>query len=231
MNAGETLGRWHAFLEKVHARVHAILEEAARDCATLFEAERHDPRAMSNAWTSQERRAQDLVTKIRDTWSGSVEDALSFDVALRAAEQERGDAMVDGLGLAIEACKRRIWADAARVLWQRATHEGPTSDAWRMVEHFAVPALCDEGTWQEWLALRAAERGRRGHDGDRFENLRAHEQAQIAHERAWLELRARMLPQHAPALAKDLHGRMAQFYIMLDRERAWIDAGRPRAIV
>lgn len=100
----------------------------------------------------------------------------------------------------------------------------------RMIEHFCVPILCDEATWQLWLARREAERGRRGHRGDDLANLRAHEQAEVAHARAWLEARARMLPDHAPALAADLRGRLAMFYQMLDRERAWIEAGRVRIV-
>jgi hypothetical protein len=100
----------------------------------------------------------------------------------------------------------------------------------RMIEHFCVPTLCDEACWQLWLARRAAEQGRRGHHGDDLPNLKAHEQAYVAYERAWLEARARMLPQHAPDLDKDLRGRVAQFYQMLDRERAWIEAGRPRIV-
>lgn len=263
MNA--TLQRWHAFLEKVHTRVHEILAEANAGCIALFESEQHDPRAMSNAWGAMQRRAEELVTKIDDTWNASVDDELGDDQALRTAERERGEAVAEQLTIAIEAAKRRLWADAARTLWQRAVAEAPTSlrctqcaapmpvpnatramnvpcthcgamvtyepgTKLRMIEHFAVPALCDEGTWQEWLALRAAVRGRRGHDGDRIANLRRHEHAQIAHERAWLELRAQLLPEHAPALATDLRGRLAAFYQSLDRERAWIEAGRPRAL-
>jgi hypothetical protein len=99
-----------------------------------------------------------------------------------------------------------------------------------MIEHFAVPILCDEAVWQLWLARREAERGRRGHHGDDLPNLRAHEAAEVAYQRAWLEARARMLPEYAPQLDADLRGRMAQFYLMLDRERAWIEAGRPRSV-
>lgn len=100
----------------------------------------------------------------------------------------------------------------------------------RMIEHFAVPILCDEAAWTCWLARREAERNRRGPRGDDFANLRGHEQAEIAYHRAWLEARARMLPEHAAQLEADLRGKMAAFYQMLDRERAWIEAGRPRSV-
>lgn len=101
----------------------------------------------------------------------------------------------------------------------------------RMIEHFCVPALCQEACWQQWVALQQAQKNRRGHHGDDLPNLRAHEQAYVAYERGMLEARARMLPEHAPALEQDLRGRLAQFYQMLDREKAWIEAGRPRMVV
>ena len=100
----------------------------------------------------------------------------------------------------------------------------------RMIEHFSVPILCDEAAWNQWLARREAEQNRRGPHGDDFAQLRAHVHAEIAYHRAWLEARARMLPEHAAQLDADLRGKMAHFYQMLDRERAWIEAGRPRAV-
>jgi ribosomal protein S27E len=265
VSTADILARWHGFLAKAHARVHEILAEATTGCAQLFEADDHDPRAMSTAWSAMQRRAEQLVSKIDETWNVSVDDELGDDQALRTAERERGDALTEQLGHAIEGTRRRIFAEAARALWQRALTEVPTTlrctqcaapqavpSVWqavnvacphcaavityepgtraRMVEHFAVPALCEEGTWSQWLALRSAERGRRGHTGDLLPALQAHEQAQLDYERCWLELRARMLPAHAAALEIDLRGRMAAFYQSLDSERAWIEAGRPRAL-
>jgi len=100
----------------------------------------------------------------------------------------------------------------------------------RMIEHFCVPVLAEEACWQLWLARREAQKGRRGHRGDDLPNLRAHEHAELAYERARLEARARMLPEYAADIEKDLRGRMAMFYQMLDREKAWIEAGRPRLL-
>jgi hypothetical protein len=91
-----------------------------------------------------------------------------------------------------------------------------------------VHPLCEEAAWQAWLALRQTESAWRAARPVTIHHLKAWERAQIAYWHAYLSARVRLLPDTAQAFDADLRGKMRAFYEQMERERAWIDAGRPR---
>ena len=91
-----------------------------------------------------------------------------------------------------------------------------------------VHPLCEEASLQQWLAMRQAESAWRAARPVTIGHLKAWERAQIGYWHAYLSTRVRLLPDTAPAFDADLRGRMRHFYDQMDREGAWIQAGRPR---
>lgn len=102
----------------------------------------------------------------------------------------------------------------------------------RMGEVFLHP-LCEEAAWNELVALRAAEAAYRRTRSDEMtiHVLKNHERAQIAFWRTYLGARIRFMPEAAQSFEADLRGKMRYFYEMMEREGAWIRAGRPRDLV
>lgn len=100
----------------------------------------------------------------------------------------------------------------------------------RMAE-ICVHPLCEEASFSQWLAMRAAERAMHAARPTQIQHLKAYERAQIAYWQAYLVTRGRLLPDTAQAFDADLRGKMRFFYDMMDREGAWIQAGRPRDLV
>jgi hypothetical protein len=94
-----------------------------------------------------------------------------------------------------------------------------------------VHPLCEEAAWDQWLAMHRAEEGWRAARGATIQLLKTWERAQLGFWHAYLSARIRFLPDTAKDFDKDLRGRMAHFYDRMDREPAWIQAGRPRDLV
>lgn len=94
-----------------------------------------------------------------------------------------------------------------------------------------VHPLCEEASWDHWLANHRAEAAWRAARGATIEILKAWERSQLAYWHAYLSARIRLLPDTAKDFDKDLRGRMAHFYERMDREAAWARAGRPRDLV
>jgi hypothetical protein len=94
-----------------------------------------------------------------------------------------------------------------------------------------VHPLCEEASWSQWLAMRAAEKARDEARPVTIHHLKTHERAMLAYWHVYLTTRARLMPDTASAYDADIRGKMRSFYEMLDREGAWVDAGRPRELV
>lgn len=94
-----------------------------------------------------------------------------------------------------------------------------------------VHPLCEEASFSQWLASRQAENAWRAARPVTIAHLKGWERAQIAYLHAYLSARVRLLPDTAQAFDADLRGRMRYFYDQMDREAAWIQAGRPRDLV
>lgn len=100
----------------------------------------------------------------------------------------------------------------------------------RMAE-VCVHPLCEEASWEPWVGMIEAERAAKYARPTTIHHLQHWERAQIVFWRAYLTKRAELLPDQAHAFETDLRGRMRAFYESMEREIAWIQAGRPRALL
>jgi hypothetical protein len=100
----------------------------------------------------------------------------------------------------------------------------------RMIEHFCAHPLSEEASWDAWLAMREAEARFHARRDPTLADFKAYETAQISYWRRYLEARAGMLPHLAPALDADLRGKLQHWYPRIQHEKAWADAGCPRAL-
>lgn len=128
------------------------------------------------------------------------------------------------VGVTFRAMELACWCGA-----KTSFEPGP---AMRTVAAIGAHAIAQEAAHAEWLALRTAERALR------FERsphslgvIVAIERAQITYWRAYLAVRSQLEPELARDPAKEVRMRMEQWYTAFaEHERAWVDAGRPRAI-
>jgi hypothetical protein len=100
----------------------------------------------------------------------------------------------------------------------------------RMIEHFCAHPLSEEASWDLWLAMRDAESRFHAQRDPVLADFKAYEAAQIAYWRGYLEARAGILPHLAPALEADLRGKLQHWYVRVQHDKAWADAGRPKAL-
>lgn len=260
--------RWDSFLAQIHERFVGIMREAKEGCPMLLDQAGWDPIPMSNAWGAIEMRAKQLETKIEETWSAQVERALeqagaSPDVVGR--ERWKGEALRKSIEVDRERTRIKIFADAGRRFFERATSErGRTFGCSRCGAPIEVPftfralnlacahcttvngfepgtnmrmgeicvhPLCEEAAWEQWLAMHRAEDAWRSARTATIQVLKTWERSQLGFWHAYLSTRIRFLPDTAKDFDKDLRGKMGHFYDRMDREPAWIQAGRPRDLV
>lgn len=100
----------------------------------------------------------------------------------------------------------------------------------RMIEGFCVHPLVEEAIWDHWIAVRDADNRRRSSRHETLELIQAEETAQINHNLAFFRTRASMFPVFAGDENEYLQGRMRFFYDLLEREKVWTAAGKPRQI-
>lgn len=94
-----------------------------------------------------------------------------------------------------------------------------------------IHPLCEEAAWNQWVAMHQAETAWRRSRGATIEILKAWERAQIAFWHTYFSTRVRLMPDTAAAFDADLRSRLRHFYDSMEREGAWIRAGRPRDLV
>jgi hypothetical protein len=100
----------------------------------------------------------------------------------------------------------------------------------RMIEHFCAHPLSEEASWDAWVALREAEARFHAQRDPKLADFKAYEVAQIGYWKRYLEARAGILPHLAPALDADLRGKLQHWYVRVQHEKAWAEAGRPKAL-
>ncbi len=265
----EVVARWDKFLASIYERFTTIMAEAQAGCAQLLVDNDYDTSAFSVAWSAMENRAKQLGSKMSDTWDDKVSpmfDELDLEPGIEDRERRKADALDDRMEVELEGMRTRVFADAARAVWQRAVTEAPPSLSCsqcgapmpvpstlasvnvncphcsavvtyepgmrlRSIEHFCVHPLAEEASWPQWIARHQADKTLRDTRGETIELLKAYEHAQIEYWRAYLTLRAQLLPDKAADFDKDLRGKMQYWYNLVDRSGPWIAAGRPRAIV
>jgi hypothetical protein len=108
------------------------------------------------------------------------------------------------------------------------TVNGFEPGTWMRMGEMCVHPLCEEASWNAWLAMHQAENAWRASRPTTIHHLKAWERTQIAYWRAYLTARIHFLPDTAGAFEADLRGRMRAFYDQMEREGPWIQAGRPR---
>ena len=100
----------------------------------------------------------------------------------------------------------------------------------RMIEHFCAHPLSEEASWDLWIAMRQADEHLKDQRNPTIADFKAYETAQISYWRTYLEARAQMLPHLASALDADLRGKLQFWYQSVEHEKAWAEAGRPKAL-
>jgi hypothetical protein len=90
--------------------------------------------------------------------------------------------------------------------------------------------LWQEACWPLWLARRAAEQAVKDARTPSLAQLQAWELAEIQYVTAWLQERAKSMPNTAKDFDVELVGRTHQLYMSLEREPAWTAAGSPRRV-
>jgi hypothetical protein len=100
----------------------------------------------------------------------------------------------------------------------------------RMAEAFCVHPLCEEASWREWLVMKAAEKAQREARPTNIYVLKEWERTMIQYWRAYFTAKIRLLPETAQGFEADVRGKMRSFYDRMDREGAWVQAGRPREL-
>jgi hypothetical protein len=118
--------RWDGFLQQIRTRLSAILQESIDGCRDLLESSDLDPIPMGNAWSAMERRAQELGTKIEETWSEQVEkkfDEAGAPPEIVARERRKGLELRRFMEMEIQRTHIHIYADTARRISERARQE------------------------------------------------------------------------------------------------------------
>lgn len=264
----ETVARWDKFLAGIHERFGAVLSEAQAGCAQLLADNDYDTNAFGIAWSAMEARAKQLDSKLWNSWEDKVSpmfDALDLEAAVEDRERHKAETLSGRMEVELEQMRVRVFADAARAVWQRAVAQAPPQLSCsgcgapmavpqalsavnltcphcsavvtyepgmrlRAIEHFCVHPLCEELSWQQWLAQHEAERALNDSRNETIALLQAYEHAQLQYWRTYLTHRVQLLPARAADFDKDLRGRMAAWYDRVHHSAAWIKAGRPRTL-
>ncbi len=99
----------------------------------------------------------------------------------------------------------------------------------RMASNY-VHNFAEQDAWAEWNAMQDAEKAYHDARNPTIEHFKTWEAAQITYWRKYLQAQATWLPEKQAALETDLRGKMRHWYDRVDKEKAWVQAGRPRTI-
>jgi len=124
----QVVARWDKFLQSITARHDEILREAQAGCAQLLIDNDYDTHAFGLAWGAMGMRAQQLTSKISDTWDEKVSpmfDELDLDAGIEDQQSAKGYALHERLEVELEAARVNVFADAARAVWRRAVEQAP----------------------------------------------------------------------------------------------------------
>jgi hypothetical protein len=201
-------------------------------------------RKVSTVWAEQVR--------------GQYRDAASPQ-QMRLAEA-RGEALADWMDIEMHRAETKLYAEIVRRLLAlpevqhaelRCDGCGSRSDAGLVLQVHAIPCshcgasqqvepgsaailaldlgpyLWREACWDLWVAKREAEQFVRRAEEVTLAQLKAWEQAEIDYLTAWLRERAKLLPGSQEA---ELCRRLEQFYVVVEQQSVWRQAGGPRAV-
>lgn len=90
--------------------------------------------------------------------------------------------------------------------------------------------IAREAAWQEWVTMHRAEEAWRDARTASIQIIQAWEDAQIKYWTKYLQMEAQVRPEVADKFDKHLASKLHHFYISMQHEKAWINAGKPRRI-
>lgn len=113
--------RWDDFLNKIEERFEEFASQIKDLFPLVFEASDYNTITFLNAWTGFYSQAQDLITKIMDTWHAKVEKTflktgLSMDDEEFIAERNKGLNLEYALEKKLRACEVNTFASIAHEL-------------------------------------------------------------------------------------------------------------------
>lgn len=124
----EVITRWDTFLASIYERFTTVMSEAQAGCAQLLVDNDYDTQAFGVAWGAMENRAKQLGSKLSDTWDEKVSpmfDEADAEPGIEARERVKLSQLLDRMEVETEGMRVRVFADAARAVWQRAVTEAP----------------------------------------------------------------------------------------------------------
>ena len=188
----------------------------------------------SSAVEDRERAKGEALYDRLEVETGRTRVSIFADAARRIAERARHEQSTEhnctqcGAALAIpEGTTRAINISCAQCSSVNTYEPGTWA---RMVEGYCVHPLVEEATWDHTMAVRQAESRRNAARHETLELIQAHEQAMINQNLAYFRTRASLFPVFAGDENEYVQGRMRFFYDMLEREKVWVGAGKPRLI-
>lgn len=201
--------------ETWHEKVEAAFESEGRDRATLAAAR---------------KQGEDLAFELenaRERVEKSVYAQGAREMYARAISRQNGH-ICPNCGAPVEV------PFTAKALNFRCTHCDaivsfePGSEV-RMAVAFGAHALAWEAAYDQWVAMRIADRAaREARSPTPIHLLKAYERAQIAHWFKYLEAKALWEPELRD-IPHEVRSRMEQWYRMFaDYQPEWVKAGRPQ---
>jgi DNA-directed RNA polymerase subunit RPC12/RpoP len=207
-----------ALREKVSDSWHGQVQDKYHD------AEAYD--AADAAWARAEALLDDLEVRLEQIETKIFADAIRNLLSMAAAEQAHLRCSQCGAELEHAVSLQTLDVSCRHCGALVTIEPGPRARMAEAMSHY----LWNEACWPQWLARRRAEHVVREARTATLAQLQAWEQAEIEYLTAYLGQRAKLLPNTANQLDKELRGRLHQFYQSLDREVAWKQAGSPRRI-
>lgn len=153
-------------------------------------------------------------------------DALRSLLAIAAQEQAALRCSQCGAELPIGVVLDATDVNCRHCSALNTVEPGPRARMGVALSHY----LWQEECWPKWLVRRRAEQAVKQARTPTLAQLQAWEAAEIDYWTAWLNERAKLMPNTARDFDKELRGRLHLFYVELDREPAWFKAGSPRRV-
>ncbi|PRQ03188.1 hypothetical protein [Enhygromyxa salina] len=189
----------------------------------------HDAEAYDQAdaaWARAEALTDEIEIRLEQIETKIFADAIRSLLGMAATEQGQLRCSQCGAELQHAVTLQSIEVSCQHCGALVTIEPGPRARMAEAMSHH----LWREACWPQWLARYHADKAARHARSATLAQLQAWEQAEIEYLTGYLRERAKLLPNTAGELDKELRGRMHQFYQGLERESAWKQAGSPRRV-